>query len=207
MTGARPRIRTGRGPGRCPAAARRYGPRAGTGALRAPRFHNASDFTLFQEGAEEATAQGRELRSSHPDSRPKQAPARARSAPSQLGEVSPKPAAMTTPPSEAPSELAMLKADCTLAEPSSGASLPWSRMRAWTLGMAAMPAIPVRNTLTATRTVCCAVTRNMLSESASANSAPHIVRTGRSASRPPSRVPTVIPAPASASSAVAALGV
>ncbi|GAA2612429.1 hypothetical protein GCM10009863_27700 [Streptomyces axinellae] len=128
-------------------------------------------------------------------------------APSVLGAVKPKPAAITTPPREAPSELAMLNADWTLAEPSSGASPPWSRMRAWTLGMAAMPAIPVRKTFTATRIEFRAVNRNMASETARANSAEHMVRSGQSASRPPSIVPTVMPAPDSASKAVAAVGV
>ncbi|GHJ23949.1 hypothetical protein TPA0909_55630 [Streptomyces albus] len=114
---------------------------------------------------------------------------------------------MTMPPRDAPSELAMLNADWTLADPSSGASLPWSRMRACTLGMAAMPATPVRKTLAATRTVFWAVKRIMARERDRASSAPQIVRTGQSASRPPSIVPTVIPAPARASSAVAAVGV
>lgn len=163
--------------------------------------------TLFHDGVEAGTSQEREPRSSQPDSRPKQAPVNASSAPSQLGEVRPKPAAMTMPPREAPSELAMLNADWTLAEPSSGASLPWSRMRAWTLGMAAMPAMPVRNTLPATRTVFCAVTMISTRETDSVSRAPQMVRTGQSASRPPSIVPTVMPAPASASSAVAAVGV
>ncbi len=171
------------------------------------RLHNASDLTLFQEGAEAATSHERVVRSSQPDSSPKQAPVSASSAPSQLGEVKPKPAAITMPPREAPSELAMLNADWTLAEPSSGASLPWSRMRACTLGMAAMPAIPVRNTFTATSTVFCAVTMIIASDSDSVSSAPQIVRTGQSVRRPPRSVPTVIPAPASASSAVAAVGV
>lgn len=147
------------------------------------------------------------MRSIQPDSSPKQAPVSASRAPSQLGEVRPKPAAITMPPREAPSELAMLKADWMLAEPSSGAFLPWSRMRAWTLGMAAMPAMPVRNTLTAIRTVFWAVTRIIASDSDRVSSAPQMVRSGQSASRPPSTVPTVMPAPASASIAVAAVGV
>ncbi len=101
----------------------------------------------------------------------------------------------------------MLNVDWTLAEPSAGDSRAWSRMRVWMLGIAANPVAPISNTVIGASTGWCAVTTNRARLAARAVRNTHSVRSGaRSARRPPTAVPTVIPTPNNANNTVTVVG-
>src|SRR5258705_5454171 len=76
-------------------------------------------------------------------------PTPARPAPTQLGAVQPKPAAITRPPRNAPAAFARLNAEWFAAAASVGAPRATSMIRVWMIGTHAIPAPPIRKSVTA----------------------------------------------------------
>ncbi|EWS52412.1 hypothetical protein X551_04804 [Methylibium sp. T29] len=108
---------------------------------------------------------------------------------------------MATPPSQAPSALAMLKAEWFSAAASVCASPATSIRRICSAGASATT-VPTRNTLAAALTGWWAVNTKEPSTSALHSSRPATVRiSARSASREPTRLPATMPRPNSDSTA------
>jgi hypothetical protein len=126
-------------------------------------------------------------------------PASASPTATTIGAVSPRPAASTTPPSQAPSALAMLKAEWFSAAPSVWAS-PATSISRICKPVGRISAIPRKNTVIGARIGLALVNANVPKIAAIARNAPIIARCGRqSISRPAIRLPATIPAPQTAS--------